>query len=497
MRNSDYKAFLHEKSQIGGEHGFTPVSMPAFLFDFQRALVEWAVRKGRAALFADCGMGKTAMQLVWADNVRIKTGGKLLILTPLAVAQQTAREAHKFGIDAEVSSDGKGSAPILITNYEKLHHFNSTDFVGLVCDESSILKSYSGATRKLITRFVSKMPYRLLCTATAAPNDWIELGTSSEALGELSYSEMLRRFFRQLDDKGQKRETKLQNEAEKLIQHDAQYFAKLAFRVAQTIGQWRLKNHAVTTFWRWVASWARACRRPSDLGFSDEAFTLPPLNERDHVIKPNEPPAGMLFNMPAFGLGAERDERRRTMQERCEFAASLVEHDRSAVVWCHMNAEGDLLSEIIHDAEQVAGSTPDERKIELYEAFQSGQLRVLVIKPKIGAWGLNWQHCNHVVSFATHSYEQHYQSVRRCWRFGQKRPVQLDVIATEGEAHVLANMRRKADQAAKMFDVLVREMNAGIRVERDNIYTNPMEVPSWLSQKKSLPTVTRSIAATA
>jgi hypothetical protein len=475
-----YHDFIERKSHIGGECGFAPLWMPDFLFDFQKALVEWAVRKGRAAIFADCGLGKTAMQLTWAENVRRKTGKPVLILTPLAVAQQTAREAEKFGIDAEVSADGAASAPIVITNYEKLHHFEPEGWGGLVCDESSILKSYQGATRKRITRFVSKLPYRLLCTATAAPNDWVELGTSSEALGELSHSEMLRRFFRQLDDKGQKRETRLQEEAERIVRHDPQYFGKLAFRVAQTIGQWRLKNHAVTHFWRWVASWARACRMPADLGFDNGRFVLPPLNERDHVIKPATPPDGMLFNVPAFGMGAERDERRRTLRDRCEFAASLVAHDRPAVVWCHMNAEGDELTKTIPGAKQIAGSTPDEAKLELYEAFQSGQLRVLVIKPKIGAWGLNWQHCNHVVSFATHSYEQYYQSVRRCWRFGQRRPVQLDLIATEGEARVLANMRRKADQAGKMFDSLVREMASATRVARENPYTQPAEVPSWL-----------------
>jgi superfamily II DNA or RNA helicase len=476
----NYEEFIDAKSQMGGDHGFDPGELPSYLYDFQAYLVDWALRKGKAAIFADCGLGKTAMQLTWAQKVVEHTNKRVLIVTPLAVAQQTQREAEKFGIEAKRSKAGELESKIVVTNYDRLHNFNSDDFAGFVCDESSILKSVDGETRKQITRFTLKTPYRLLCTATAAPNDYVELGTSSEALGELSHSDMLRRFFRQLDNKGQEKETKQQLEAERLIQQDSNYYGKLAFRVAQTIGQWRLKNHAVQHFWRWVASWARACRMPSDLGFDDQKFVLPELIERDHVIAPDSPPEGFLFNVPAMGLGAERKERMRTLEQRCEYVANLVDHDQPAVVWCQANPEGDLLEKIIPGAVQVAGRTPDERKIEIYEDFESGKLRVLVIKPKIGAWGLNWQHCNHVVTFASHSYEQYYQSVRRCYRFGQKRPVTLDVVATEGEERVLANMRRKADQAAKMFEVLVAEMNSALKIERENIYTKKVEVPTWL-----------------
>lgn len=467
-----YEAFLDRKRQIADGSGFDPVWMPSFLFDFQAHLVEWAVRKGRAAIFADCGLGKTAMQLVWAENVVRKTNRQVLILTPLAVAPQTIREAGKFGIDL---------AKITITNYEKLHHLDDADFVAVVCDESSILKSFGGATRKKVTRFMAKMPYRLLCTATAAPNDYVELGTSSEALGELSHSDMLKRFFAQLDDKGQKREQRLQDDAEAIIASDANYYKKLAYRVAQTIGQWRLKHHAVAHFWRWVASWARVCRMPSDLGFSDDEFVLPELRERDHVIVP--PPApGLLFNMPAFGMSDERAERRRTLTERCEFVAKLVDHERPAVIWAHLNEETDRLAELIPGAEQIAGRTPDQRKIELYEAFASGELLKLVIKPKIGAWGLNWQHCNHVVTFPSHSFEQYYQLVRRCWRFGQRRRVDLDVIATDGEVRVLGNMRRKAERADRMFSNLVREMHNATRIARTNDFNVNPEKPAWLSK---------------
>jgi hypothetical protein len=474
-----YEEFLERKLHTGADHGFEPVFMPSQLFDFQQALVQWAVRKGRAAIFADCGLGKTAMQLTWAQNVAQHTDRPVLILTPLAVAAQTIREGEKFGIECHRSSDGTVPGRIVITNYDRLHLFDPADFGAVVCDESSILKSFNGSTRKAITRLMSKMPYRLLCTATAAPNDYTELGNSSEALGELSYSDMLRRFFAQLDDKGQKREERLQRSAEAMVEANANYYKKLAFRVSQTIGQWRLKHHARDHFWQWVASWARACRKPSDLGFSDDKFVLPLLTENDHVIA--APPAeGMLFSIPAFGLGEEREERKRTIQERCEYAARLVDHDQPAVIWCHTNAEGDLLEQLIPDAAQVAGRTPDERKVELYEAFGSGRQRVLVIKPKIGAWGLNWQHCAHVVTFASHSYEQHYQSVRRCWRFGQKRPVTVDVIATEGEARVLANMRSKAERASAMFEQLVTQMNDATTIKRTNLYTNNAKVPQWL-----------------
>jgi hypothetical protein len=474
-----YATFIERKSHFGSAAGFAPVWMPEFLFDFQRELVSWALMRGRSAIFADCGLGKTPMQLVWAENVTRYTKGRVLILTPLAVSHQTEREANKFGIKVERSQDGVTRERIVVTNYERLENFDAAEFVGIVCDESSILKSFSGARRKQITRFMSKIKYRLLCTATAAPNDYIELGTSSEALGELSYSDMLRRFFRQLDDKGQKGELAQQEQAERIVASDPNYYKKLAYRIAQTIGQWRLKHHAVIPFWRWVASWARACRLPSDLGFSDEGFALPKLIEREHIIQA-KPAADMLFAIPAFGMGEERAERRRTMDERCGFVAKLVEHDRPAVVWCHMNDEADLLETMIPDAKQIAGRTPDDRKVELYQAFADGSLRVLIIKPKIGAFGLNWQHCNHVVTFATHSYEQYYQSVRRCWRFGQKKPVTLDVVATSGEVRVLGNMRRKAERATKMFEAIVREMKQATQLRRKNEYTDHVEVPSWL-----------------
>lgn len=478
----DYYEFLDAKTQTASMGGFEPIWMPSQAFDFQQHLIDWAVRKGRGGLFVDTGLGKTLMELAWAENVVRKTNKPVLLLTPLAVASQACREAAKFGIECHSSPDGSllSSSKIVVANYERLHRFDPSAFSGVACDESGILKNYGGATRKKITRFISKMKYRLLASATPAPNDYVELGTSSEALGELSHSEMLKMFFRQLDDKGQKGEQRQQDEAERLMAHDGNYFQKLAYRVAQTIGQWRLKHHAVVPFWKWVASWCRACRMPSDLGFDNSRFILPEMIETDHIIRPIKPPKGFLFNVPAFGLKGEREERRRTLKERCEFAASLVSHKEQAVIWCHMNDEGDMLEKIIPDAKQIAGKTSDERKLELYDAFGSGELRVLVIKPKIGAWGLNWQHCSNVVTFVSHSYEQHYQLARRCYRFGQTKQVKLDVIATEGEARVLGNLRRKSEKASRMFESLILQMNDAESQTRDDLYTKKMESPSWL-----------------
>ena len=452
----EYAEFLVRKAQLDGDHGFDPVWRPDWLYDFQLALVEWAIRKGRAAIFADCGLGKTPMQLVWAENVCRKTGGRVLILTPLAVARQTEKEAAKFDIKATVSRDGALSDGIVITNYEKLHLFDAADFAGVVCDESSILKSFTGATRSAVTVFMRKVPYRLLATATAAPNDYIELGTSSEALGYLGHMDMLNRFFK--NDQA--------NSA------TGRQFGEVV--------KWRLKGHAEIPFWRWVCSWARAIRRPSDLGFDDSRFILPELTQTEYIVEANTLADGMLFALPAVGLVEQRDERRRTIEERCERIAALVDTGKQALVWCQLNAEADLLEKLIPDAQQVSGAHSDTEKERRLSDFAEGNLRVLVTKPKIGAWGLNLQNCAHVTFFPSHSYEQFYQGVRRCWRFGQTRPVRVDVVATEGERDVLKNLYRKAGQADAMFSSLVAQMNDSIAIDRQLVYAEKTEVPSWL-----------------
>ncbi|RPJ31902.1 MAG: helicase [Verrucomicrobiaceae bacterium] len=455
---AEYAAFLDRKAQLGGEHGFEPISLPPWLFDFQASLVEWALRKGRAAIFADCGLGKTAMELVWADNVVQRTNGKVLLLTPLAVTHQIAADAEKFGIAAKVSRDGVSHPGITITNYEKLHLFNAADFVGVACDESSILKSYSGSTRGAITAFARKLPYRLLATATAAPNDFTELGTSSEALGYLGHMDMLNRFFK----------NDLNNSA--------------SGRFAGEVIKWRLKGHAELPFWRWVCSWARAVRRPSDIGFDDSRFILPPINEVEHVVESNTCADGMLFALPAVGLDEQREERRRTVRERCERVASLVNGTgQPALVWCHLNDESELLSDLIPDAVEVSGKDSDDKKEGKLLDFANSRARVLITKPKIGAWGLNYQHCNHITFFPSHSFEQYYQGVRRCWRFGQQRQVTVDIVTTEGERGVLRNLQRKAAQADTMFSNLVAQMNAAQAIERASQFTKTQEIPSWLS----------------
>jgi hypothetical protein len=454
-----YQDFLTSKLQFKGDSGFED-NLPDFLFPFQRSLVAWALKRGRAAEFVDTGLGKTPMQLVWADHVMRHTNKNVLILTPLAVAAQTIREAQKFGIEAARSSGAgiNGRAHILITNYEKLHHFTPSDFGGVVCDESSAIKAFNGKHRAEVTEFMRTIPYRSLWTATAAPNDYIELGTSSEALGELGQIDMLNRFFK----------------------NDNKVFVK-AFGEGRAKQLWRFKGHAEDFFWRWVCSWARACRMPSDIGFDDNGFILPDLIEREHIVETKTAADGFLFALPATNFREERGERRRTIEDRCELAANLVNGTREpAVIWCHLNDEGDILEKSIPDSVQVSGADSDEAKEAAYMGFADGSIRVLVIKPKIGAWGMNWQHCAHVVTFASHSYEQYYQAVRRCWRFGQKRPVTVDLIASEGEVGVKDNMRRKAEAADRMFSALVSRMNDAMSITRGMKYEKKEEVPAWL-----------------
>lgn len=458
-----YENFIVSKTQQGADEGFEPIALPASLFDFQERLVTWALRRGRAAIFADTGLGKTLMQLVWADNVVRKTNRPVLLLTPLAVSHQTVSEAAKFGIEAERCPDGRlpASPCIVVTNYQRLHHYTPADFAGVVLDESSILKSFDGSTRAAITSFMRTVPYRLLCTATAAPNDYIELGTSSEALGYLGYTDMLTRFFKSDSDSIRPNIFGLRGQYEG--------------------GRWRFKGHAEVPFWRWVCSWARACRKPSDVGGDDTRFVLPPLEQVEHVIRARSASSGSLFVLPAVGLDEQREERRRTIDERCEMVADLVNGTgRPALSWCHLNAEGDRLARLIPDAVQVSGSDPDEAKEEAFLGFTRGDIRVLVTKPSIGAWGLNFQHCSHVTMFPSHSYEQTYQGIRRCWRFGQTRTVRVEMVTSEGERGVMDTLLRKAKAADAMFDALVAEMNRAQEVSRVRTFHTPTQAPQWL-----------------
>lgn len=456
---STYAEFLAAKSQRNTGHGFEPEVMPDHLFDFQRELVDWSVHQGRAAIFADCGMGKTPMELAWAENVHRKTGRPVLLLTPLAVGYQIVAEAERFGHDAAQSRDGKVAAPITVTNYEQIEKFNPADFAGVVCDESSAIKAFDGTRRAQVTEFMRELPYRLLGTATAAPNDYLELGTSSEALGELGYTDMLGRFF---------------------VNDNRTVTSRSSFAATGRSVGWRFKGHAEDPFWRWVSSWARAIRKPSDYGYPDDGFHLPELVESLHVIESTITREDTLFDGPAIGLAEERAEMRRSLPDRCEKAAAMITDADSAVAWCHLNDESRMLAKLTGGVELV-GSDPSWVKEEKLLAFSRGEIRVLVTKPSIGAWGLNWQHCHRMTYFPSHSYEQYYQAIRRSWRFGQTQPVQVDVIASAGVEGMLSNLQRKAAAADRMFDALIAHMNAALHVQRRTDYTNGIEVPPWVA----------------
>lgn len=452
-----YELFIASKAQWGTQQGFNPRELPNWLYDFQSYLVEWALRQGRGAIFADCGMGKTAMQLAWSQKVIEHTAKSVLIVTPLAVGSQTASEAERFGIESFRSRDGAmpTDTRVVITNYEQLHKLNPSDFSGVVCDESSAIKDFKSERKAVVVEFLRTIQYRLLCTATAAPNDFWELGTSSEALGLLGFRDMITKFFKQETSKD----------------HHGWGRTKYRFR-----------GHAEGPFWSWVCSWARSLQTPADIGFDASRFILPELIEREHVIVANRKRDGFLFDLPAKDMQEEREERRRTIIERCEMAAGLATSNGNepSVIWCELNDEGDLLEKMIPDCVQIKGSMKDDEKEEALIAFSSGQIKRLVTKPKIGAWGLNWQHCSNVVTFPSHSFEQYYQAVRRCYRFGQKNPVTVSIIVSEGEAGIIKNLRRKQEQVNRMFRELCRHMNDAMHIVNKDYFPKKEVLPSWL-----------------
>lgn len=462
----DYQAFLARKAQDNTRCGFKPIWMPDFLFDFQQSALEWNLWKGRSADLLDCGMGKGPIGLCFAENVVRHTNRPALIAAPLAVAQQFVSEAEKFGVQIHRSNDGKIKPGVNVTNYQKLHKFNPADFSGMVCDEASAIKSFDGKLRSQVTEFLRTIPYRLMATASAAPNDYTELGTQSEALGVMGAIDMMNRFFRNANNTV-----------------DTKSHMKGFHAPRQMVKQqWRFKGHAEQPFFRWVCSWARAGRKPSDLGpFDDARFVLPPLIEREHVVDTRTLADGFLFPLAAANRQEELEERRRTIQERCEFAASLVaDTGKPFIVWCQLNPEGDLLENLLPDAVQIKGADTDEEKEEKWARFLSGQVRGLVSKHKIGGWGINAQHCAHVVEFADHSYEAHYQGVRRCYRYGQKSPVINDIITTEGGKGAKENMIRKARAADRMFSMVVENMHKAIAIDAGYKFTQEVQIPQWL-----------------
>lgn len=425
----DYAEFLGRKAIKDFPSGHQPKSLNKMLFDFQREIAAWAIRRGRAAIFADCGLGKTPMQLVWADEVVRHINRPALILAPLAVSKQTKREGEKFGVEVNICrTQADVKSGINITNYEMLHNFEVGHFGAVVLDESSILKSYTGKYRNQIIEVTSRTPYRLACTATPAPNDYMELGNHAEFLGVVTRSEMLSMFF--IND-------------------------------TSNVGTWRLKKHGQSEFWKWLCSWAVMIGKPSDIGFEDSGFILPSLNVTEHVVKYGKPLPGKLFLEPAETLSERREARRETIRSRCEKIAEMVNASRGPwLVWCGLNDEGSLLKQLIPDAVEVKGADDIEHKENSMIGFSEGKIRVLVTKSKIAGFGMNWQHC-HNMAFAglSDSYESYYQAIRRCWRFGQEKTVNVHIVTSDMESNIVENIRRKEKDATNMRDEMVKSMS--------------------------------------
>ena len=428
---SDYGAFLQHKAIVDAPTGLVDLPpLPDALFDFQRDITKWALRRGRAAVFAGTGLGKSLIELSWGQAVHQSTGRDVILLTPLAVAAQMVREAAKFGISAKQCRTQADVEPgITVTNYEKLGHFNIAHFGAAIFDESSIIKNSDGKTRNILIKSFEQIPFRLAATATPAPNDFMELGNHAELLGVMRLPEMLSTFF--VHDGGD-------------------------------TSHWRLKKHARTEFWRWMCSWSVMLRLPSDLGYENGAFDLPPLRYHQHVVAVEQKPIGdFLFPMPAQTLQERQAARRETITDRVALAASIVNANADTwAVWCNLNAEGNALTTLIDGAVQVAGADSEDEKAERLDAFSCSLTRVMVSKPKCAGFGLNWQHCHKVLFVGLNdSWEQVYQSIRRCWRFGQTDPVDVHFITGELEGAVVANIQRKEQQAEEMAQEMVANMH--------------------------------------
>lgn len=456
---TEYEQFIKGKQAADVPTGFDCDVPVGPLFDFQAACVKWALKRGRSALFADTGLGKTAMQTAWAHAVAAHTGGNIIIAAPLCVAQQTVEEAAKFGITVKYCRAQDQVEPgITITNYEMLEHFDLGSFVGVVLDESSILKGQTSKTRAYIVDAFRSMPYKLSCTATPSPNDYIELGNQAQFLGVMSAQEMLATFFT----------------------HDGGDTSK-----------WRLKGHGKTRFWEWMATWAICIRNPSDLGFDGSRYELPPLNMIEHTVSGGELLEGQLFAVTAQSLTERRQAKKSSMDDRLELAASIANAtDQPVIVWCHMNEESERLTKLIPGAVEVTGAMTIDQKTKNVMAFTHSEARVLVSKSSICGFGMNWQHCNNMI-FAgmDDSFEKYYQAVRRCHRFGQKRRVNVHIITAETEGAVKANIERKQSQANEMAGEMVAHMRGitrrqieGARSNTENYApTLPMMIPAWLT----------------
>ena len=446
-----YEDFLLKKQVNDVYGGFAVDALNPHLFDFQRAIVEWALKKGRAAVFADTGLGKTLTQLSWADAVA-NHAGRVLIVAPLCVAQQTVDEGRKFGVHVEYrrhQSEIVDSDRIVITNYEMLAHFDASMFAGVVLDESSILKGEDSKTRREVISKFSETAYRLSCTATPSPNDYMELGSQSEFLGVMRHAEMLAMFFT----------------------HDGGDTSK-----------WRLKGHGKTKFWEWLATWAAFIRNPADLGFDGSRYNLPPMRLVEHRIEVNDPVANTMTE--------RRIARKNSVLMRCATLADVVNNSNEHwVIWCNLNEESSMLASMIPDAIEVYGSQSPTIKENLLHKFSRGEARVIVSKPKICGFGLNWQHCRNVAFVGIDdSFEKYYQSVRRCYRFGQSREVNVHLVYSSAEGAVKENLERKQQMADIMADQMVNHMREftkrevmGTRMERTEYNPNQrINLPEWI-----------------
>lgn len=454
-----YEDFIQSKRHSAQDHGIEPRWMPDNLFDYQKHVTEYAIRKGRCAVFLDTGLGKTIIQLTTAVNYQMHTRKPVLIITPLAVAFQFVKEAEKFGIGSvSYSKDGRIDSDIVVCNYERLEKFNSEDFDCVLLDESSILKNFDGATKWAITSFLKKVKYRFLFTATPSPNDYIELGTSSEALGYMGYMDMLGKFFKNNNN---------------------------SIDPAHRGVEWYLKPHAERDFWRWVASWSITCKKPSDLGFTDDRHTLPELHEIQTVLR-NETPLVVngqtsLFARPALTFAEIKAEVRATLRQRCEMAVQKASAHQTSVYWVNLNDEADLIRQIDAGAVEVKGNMKIDQKEDILMAFGNGEMSKLITKTSITAFGLNWQHCNHATYFPTYSYEQYYQAVRRFWRFGQTREVFIDLILSDGQIKIMDSLLVKKDKAIRMFENLTKQVNDGFKIERRG-FDKTLTIPNFINK---------------
>jgi hypothetical protein len=434
----DYIKFINSKKHLLGEFGFEPNFFPTMAFDFQKYIIEKAVKKGRMAVFADTGLGKTLIQLSIAKNIINHTNKPVLILTPLAVAFQFILESEKIGIDdVEYSKDGRFTKKIIICNYERLHYFKAIDFVGVICDESSILKNFDGKIKDQVTSFVKQIPYRFLSTATPSPNDFIELGTSSEALGYMGYMDMLTKFFKNN-----------QNSVDSNNRNIGEKFY--------------LKPHAEKDFFAWVNQWSIMVKMPSDIGFSNDRYNLPELFVNTHEVKNRSlidvDGQIQMFVPIAKSMTEVRHEQKMTELQRCEKAIELA-NDKTSVYWCNTNNESKMLREMDKGATEIIGSMSIEKKEEILIAFANQEIPRIITKAKMTSFGLNWQHCNHSVFFPTWSYEQYYQAIRRFWRFGQQRDVTIDLVISDGQKRVIDALQQKTKKAIELHKNLTENVN--------------------------------------